>query len=115
KFTYLEVIKPVVASSQVEKPKSPPAAAQINSTAELSKAIEEIVRDVSDDDGWVFLGELGNILSKRHPSFDTRNYGYRKLTPLLESLKGFEIRSDQTSDPNVKHKFIRIKGGSGAY
>lgn len=115
KFTYLEVIKPEVASSQVEKPKSPPAAAQINSTAELSKAIEEIVRDVSDDDGWVFLGELGNILSKRHPSFDTRNYGYRKLTPLLESLKGFEIRSDQTSDPNVKHKFIRIKGGSGAY
>lgn len=107
KFTYLEIIKPSIGNSDNDAEKEPKPARNINTIDSLKKEIKSIINELSDDDGWVFLGELGNILSKRYPSFDTRNYGFKKLTPLLESLKGFRIRSDNTSDPNVKHKFIK--------
>lgn len=75
----------------------------------LTASIRDIIDENSDDDGWVFLGLVGNILSKRHPEFDTRNYGFQKLTPLVSSLGAFEIMSRPTSDKHVSHKFIRNK------
>ena len=39
-----------------------------------------------DDDGWAFLGDVGNLIVKKKPEFDPRNYGFSKLTPMLKSL-----------------------------
>ncbi|MBC7958707.1 MAG: Maebl, partial [Vallitaleaceae bacterium] len=76
----------------------------------LIDAIKTIITEISDEDGWAFLGELGSTLNKRFPDFDTRNYGYTKLTPFLSSLKVFEIRSTRkTSNLNVSLKYIRNK------
>ena len=75
----------------------------------LIDTLKIIINENSDDDGWAFLGEVGSILSKRNPDFDTRNYGFQKLTPLVSSLKQFEIQSRKTSNPNITHKYIRIK------
>jgi len=44
------------------------------------------VEATSDDDGWAGLGEVANLVVKRHPDFDSRNYGYKKLSGLLASL-----------------------------
>ena len=49
------------------------------------------VDDASDDSGWAHLGEIGSILTKKQPDFDSRNYGYSKLSGLLESMKRFEV------------------------
>ncbi len=76
---------------------------------ELIKAIKIIITETSDEDGWAFLGEVGNRLTKRHPDFDTRNYGHTKLTPLITSLKEFEIQSRKTSDPHITHYFVKNK------
>ena len=38
-------------------------------------------------------GRWGNILDKRYPDFDVRNFGFSKLTPFLESLDMFDIQS----------------------
>lgn len=110
KFTFLEVIAP--EETEVENEDSPKEkeSTNIQSKERLKKEIKQIIGELSDDDGFVFLGELGSTLTKRHPSFDTRNYGFKKLTPLLESLGGFIIRSDATADPNVKHISIKVKG-----
>ena len=75
----------------------------------LVEAIRIIVDESSDDDGWAYLGEVGKKLNKRFPDFDTRNYGYSKLTPFVSSLKQFEIQSRKTSNPNVVFKYIRNK------
>ena len=77
--------------------------------AELVQAIRTIVTEVSDEDGWAFLGDVGNMLSKRYPDFDTRNYGYSKLTPLVESLGCFEIISRRTTNSHITHNFIKNK------
>ncbi|MDR2133039.1 MAG: NYN domain-containing protein [Clostridiales Family XIII bacterium] len=73
----------------------------------LIRTIRTIVNEISDEDGWAFLGELGSILNRRLPDFDTRNYGAMKLTPLIESLGSFDIESRKTSNPHVTHKYIR--------
>lgn len=75
----------------------------------LIKAIKDIVTNTSDEDGWASLADVGNILNKRFPDFDTRNYGHVKLTPFISSLKVFEINSRKTSNPNITHKYIKIK------
>ena len=75
----------------------------------LIRSIQNIVTEISDEDGWVYMGDVGNMLNKRYPEFDTRNYGYTKLTPLVSSLKAFDIMSRRTSNPHITHKFIRNK------
>jgi hypothetical protein len=75
----------------------------------LIKVIKDIITNISDEDGWASLADVGNILNKRFPDFDTRNYGHAKLTPLVDSLNVFEIQSRKTSNPNITHKYVRIK------
>ena len=53
--------------------------------------IESSIRDLSDDEGWAFLGDVGSLLQKKRPNFDSRNYGFDKLTPLIKSTGKFEI------------------------
>ena len=35
--------------------------------------ISSTINDISDDDGWAFLGDVGSSIQKRQPSFDSRN------------------------------------------
>lgn len=108
KFKYLDVLlkasEPVIEKVNGEADK-----ASMPNTSLLIETLKTIIIENSDEDGWAFLGEIGSILSKRMPDFDTRNYGFQKLTPLVSSLKMFEIQSRKTSNPNISHKYIRIK------
>jgi hypothetical protein len=47
----------------------------MNRTIEL---IESSIDDIADDDGWAFLGDVGNLIVKKKPEFDPRNYGFFK-------------------------------------
>ena len=103
KFKYLEVLH------QDFTPESSDEKSVKTSKVELIEIIKSIIKENSDDDGWAFMGEIGNYISKRNPEFDTRNYGYQKLTPLISSMKIFEIQSRKTPNPNITHKYVRIK------
>lgn len=112
-FKYLEVLAPLPdsnqAGSQAKIDKNETSKESMASTAELVEAIKVIVTESSDEDGWAFLGEVGKKLNKRYPDFDTRNYGYTKLTPFISSLKQFEIQSRKSSRPHITLKYIRNK------
>lgn len=97
------------AEEPKEEPKEDAKANGIMDKKKLVQVIRNIITEISDEDGWAFLADVGNILSKRYPDFDTRNYGHAKLTPMVSSLKEFEISSRKTSNPNITHKFIRNK------
>ena len=58
---------------------------------EIVKLIVDSVSDIADEDGYAFMGELGNLLLKKQPDFDPRNFGFTKLTPLIRSIGRFEI------------------------
>lgn len=114
KFKYLEVLasmssKPTEATNIKETHRQEEAKVGMIRIDKLIEVIKTIINEISDEDGWAFLGEVGSTLNKRYPDFDTRNYGYTKLTPFVSSLKHFEIRSTRTNDPNVSLKYIRNK------
>lgn len=54
--------------------------------------------DISvQEDGWAFLGIVGNRLRQLDPSFDTRTYGYKQLSQLIRSYASeFEVREEKS-------------------
>ncbi len=111
RFKYLEALSGVKIEEETEKERNVPHTQEETELElkNLAAAIRKIIIEVSDDDGWAFLGDVGNILAKRFPDFDTRNYGYSKLSKFLSSLKGFAIDSRPTSNPHITHKYIKIQ------
>lgn len=70
---------------------------------EVSEMIIVSVNDLADENGWAFLGDVGNLLLKKQPSFDSRNYGYQKLSQLIQAMDRFEIEPRDTANAHVKH------------
>ena len=78
-----------------------------NQTIEL---IEDTLEAIGDEDGWAFLGDVGNLIVKKKPEFDPRNYGFSKLTPMLKSLTDIlEIDERDSDKKGIKHVFVRLR------
>lgn len=123
RFIYLEILSDDKKKKQrstkakgnqpaPEEPGLPAAAARQKGNKlpqEVSDMIIVSVNDLADENGWAFLGDLGNLLLKKQPSFDSRNYGYQKLSQLIQAMGRFEIEPRDTANAHVKHIFIREK------
>lgn len=105
KFIYIEIINAPV--NKKESPISVETAKEPNK--EVIHLLSTSINDVADEMGWAFLGEVGNLILKKQPDFDPRNYGFQKLTPLIKHLGQFEIDERKTGKSNIKHVFIRNK------
>ncbi|MPW24457.1 NYN domain-containing protein [Alkalibaculum sp. M08DMB] len=111
-FKYLEVLATIRTDSMETTEKQGKQGTQkegMEDRDELIKSLQIIITESSDEDGWAYLGEVGKRLNKRHPDFDTRNYGHAKLTPLILSLQSFEIQSRKTNNPHITHYYIKNK------
>ena len=121
KFIYIEVIR-AAAKDKAAKPEPAPEPEAVSAPAEGTKAgkkgkkkvaseplIAGALDMIADEDGYAFMGELGNLLIRQQPDFDPRNYGFSKLTQLIKSLDRFEVDVRQTSNPHTKHIFLRDK------
>ncbi|RTZ03986.1 NYN domain-containing protein [Flavobacterium sp. GSP6] len=72
--------------------------------------IESTIEDIGDDSGWAFLGDVGNLIVKKKPEFDPRNYGFSKLTPMLKSLTDIlEIDERDSDKKGIKHVYVRLR------
>ena len=107
RFVFLEIIAP---KSEPEEEKKKPEPQQLR-RAKVPKEIRNLVRnsvnDVADEDGWAFLGDVGNMILRKNPAFDSRNYGYNKLTNFIKSLGIFEVDKRDTTNRGIKHIYIR--------
>ncbi len=76
----------------------------------LQKILLPAISAAARDDGWAPLSAVGNLATKSHPSFDSRNYGCQKLSELIRKQKFLETKSVPASDgsPNV-HYYVRAK------
>lgn len=81
--------------------------AEMTSLDTIREAVATIVAESADEDEWVFIGDLGNRLTKRYPDFDVRNYGFKKLTPFIKSLNLFDIKSEPGGNSNNKLVYVR--------
>ena len=115
KFIYLEILKTQQeASVNPEPSKGAKANAPANDIIRpvdkgLIRLIADSINDIADEDGWAFLGNLGTLLLKKKPDFDSRNYGFVKLLPLIKSINKFEIDERKSGKTNIKHVYVRTK------
>lgn len=56
--------------------------------------IQELIDYDSDEDGYVSLSQIGDLLSRLYTDFDTRNYGFSKLHKLVDSTGLFETKCE---------------------
>ncbi|MDA3866614.1 MAG: NYN domain-containing protein [Salinivirgaceae bacterium] len=106
KFIYVEILKQQTdKDNDSEKTETKSSVDKI--TNKVIKLISTTILDLSDDDGWAFLGDVGGLLQKKQPNFDSRNYGFEKLTPLIKSTGQFDI--EQRENPKSKNKLIYVK------
>jgi len=101
-----KVVEKVIEKA-AEKTEQKPLDKIDNQTIEL---IEDTLEAIGDDDGWAFLGDVGNLIVKKKPEFDPRNYGFSKLTPMLKSLSDIlEIDERESDKKGIKHVFVRLR------
>ena len=85
---------------------------EVNNKIDITtiELIEATLDAIGDEDGWAFLGDVGNLIVKKKPEFDPRNYGFTKLTPMLKSLKDIiEIDERESDKKGIKHVFVRLR------
>tara|TARA_B100001173_G_C16014737_1_gene559237 strand:+ start:299 stop:1036 length:738 start_codon:yes stop_codon:yes gene_type:complete len=105
RFIYIEILK----KKSVEKVENKDSSELIidKITKKEIQLISTTINDLSDDDGWAFLGDVGSLLQKKRPNFDSRNYGFEKLTPLIKSIEKFEV--EQRENHKSRHKLIYVR------
>ncbi len=103
--------KTSAAKGKEEKPAVKPVRKAADKKQPVPENIIELIADsiddLADDDGFIDLSNLGNLIIKKQPDFDPRTYGYGKLSTMLKNLPRFEVEVRPTSDPHVKPIYIR--------
>jgi uncharacterized LabA/DUF88 family protein len=107
RFIYVEILKSTQKKESGESLVNNEKDAIEKITQKEINLIAATVADVSDDDGWAFLGDVGSLLQKKQPNFDARNYGFEKLTPLIKATGKFDI--EQRDNPKSNSKLIFVK------
>jgi uncharacterized LabA/DUF88 family protein len=107
KFIYTENLtfpESLTASAAAAlKPRPAASAAQLKADTTLVNQLRNAINAASDDDGWASLATVGHIIIKQRSDFDSRNYGYAKLSELLAAttLFGLDRRSPGDGKPAV--------------
>lgn len=64
---------------------------ELRGDTSLIRLIRSSIEASSDEAGWANLGQVGALMSKTANDFDPRNYGYAKLSGLLQAIGLFDV------------------------
>ena len=105
RFVFLEVLaREGVATAQAMEPAKDEQPRPIQSV--LTKAMNKVD---TDDEDWASLSALGNHLNRTDPSFDSRNYGFGRLSDLVKAQPFMETRT-VTAPGGRGQLWLRLKG-----
>lgn len=77
---------------------------------DIIELLKNTIKDVADDSGWAFLGDVGNSIIKKKSDFDSRNYGFEKLSYLIKKNgQHFEVDSRDVEGKPIKHIYVKVK------
>ena len=117
KFIYTEILQNIDENDSENndiKEKKPQVKQKSTNELKMDTRLVNLLRSAviasMDEEGWAFLGEVGQHITKQSPEFDARNYGYAKLKDLVKAIGLFKIdeRIDQRA-PNIKQIYIKDK------
>ena len=95
---------------QSAAPKPPKKEENGSNLDSVRAALRELTEENSNDDGWIYSGKLGFLLSKRFPDFDVRNFGFKKFASFVRSLNCFQTKelADDESETS-KRIYFKLK------
>jgi len=118
KFVYFDVLnansvepdirqdaRPTVAAKAKAIPAKVPAKPKLDAAA--LKMLENAVTASADEDGRANLARVGAHLAKQSSDFDARNYGFARLTDLVEASGIVDV---ERSGDSPKIVTVRMKG-----
>ncbi|HVG50536.1 MAG TPA: NYN domain-containing protein [Xanthobacteraceae bacterium] len=112
RFIYTENLSSDVSGSgdgvaASDKSLQPPGAA--------TPIIKKVIAQMEGEDGWVLLGAVGTQLGNLAPDFDSRTFGFRKLSDLVRKTGAFEIEPGEGRNMRIRIKPAHAKkSGSNA-
>jgi uncharacterized LabA/DUF88 family protein len=102
KFIYVENLAyadgAAAPADEVPAPVKRATAAQLKGDAALVGLLRNAVEAASDDDGWAPLAGVGQLLTNQRPDFDSRTYGYSRLSDLIDATTLFEVERRSPGD-----------------
>lgn len=116
KFIYIEILnsEELFIKPESVKTKTAEKIIAVKSTTlrkideDLIKLISDSVNDLADEDGWTSLSPVGDLILKKQPDFDSRNYGHKKLSPLIKSLAQFQV-DERKGKNDATHIYVKTK------
>lgn len=117
KFILTEVLRPsqvepegVTASKQEAIPATTPqpTAAAPQTSAYPREFMLSALEQSSDESGWAHLGTFGSYLTKLQPDFDSRVYGFKKLSDLVKA-RGDIFVTEERAVPGQSQKQLYLK------
>ena len=114
KFVYFDVLNTAGEQKEAEAVTAPKAAAAKPAPAKAAldrAALDMLAKAVTasaDEDGRANLARVGAHLAKQSPDFDARNYGFPRLSDLVEASGTVEV---ERIGENPKIIMVRLKGG----
>jgi hypothetical protein len=121
KFVFTEVLRPGSAAEPVELPPkvekegraAPPQTPAETAAPKIKfpkKFVLSALEQSVDDTGWAHLGTFGSYLNKLQPDFDSRLFGYKKLSDLVKAKKDLFVTEErQVPGSNRKVLYLRAK------
>ncbi|MBF0649243.1 NYN domain-containing protein [Dysgonomonas sp. GY75] len=122
KFIYIEILQKESAVTEDNDSKTPGQTAaapakksgkQADSLLKMDEEIKSLLRSavdrVSDDAGWANLGDIGNSLRVVKSDFDSRNYGFSKLSGMFKSLNALFETEERPHSSKKKSKAIYVR------
>ncbi|MEG0963717.1 MAG: NYN domain-containing protein [Lachnospiraceae bacterium] len=81
----------------------------ITNLKKIKATISSLLEENSDEDGWMYLSVLGNMVQKTYPDFDCRNYGYSRFGKLIESFQELQVKKEVSSNGITNIVVVRKK------
>jgi uncharacterized LabA/DUF88 family protein len=121
KFVFTEVLRPAKT-----RPEPEPASAVADDDARSAgtsaegrngaradhafptEFVLEALDKASDDTGWAHLGTFGSYLTKIQPDFDSRLYGFKKLSDLVKGRTDI-FRFEERASPGSGMKVLYVR------
>jgi len=100
KFIYTEILRKPASGVTVVAP----------AQSQLKPLLTDAIYAAVQDDGWALLAVVGSLVLKSDPSFDARNFGFKKFGELVKAQSYLEVKSTPISEGSANtHIFVRVK------
>jgi len=115
RFIYTENLLPAPPVDQSPTDQSPAQTTMaLQPPSKATPIIRKVIEQMESEDGWVLLGAVGNQLQNLAPDFDSRTFGFRKLSDLVRKTGAFEIDHPEGGSPRIRLKSSAAKARTGA-